>query len=62
MTSFPRDIGNRKFIEDHLFDYTRTREGFLDLASLSFTPGWQGKVNIFKIYDLSEAGKAEFLI
>ena len=60
ITTPPLGIGEKKFIEDHLFSYMRTREGFMELADLTFTPGWEEKVKIFKIYKLEETGRAEF--
>jgi NADPH:quinone reductase len=52
-------IEGKKILQGHLFNYTKTSKDFMELASLTFKPGWIKKVNIFKVYEMKEIGKAE---
>jgi len=52
-------LKGKKFKTDSLFNHIKTKEDFYKLAKLTFVPGWNKKVRIFKEYPLESAGQAQ---
>ena len=52
-------LRGKKFATDTLFNHIKTREDFNKLTKMTFVPGWNKKVRIFKEYPLESAGQAQ---